>query len=146
MANMSNFLENKLIDFLFRQQTYTPPTALYFGLFTTPPTDSTPGVEPAAPSYSRAGTATGLTMFSSTNAPDDTEISAGSSGITYNQQNIVFPDPEEEWGAVTHVGVFDAITGGNYLFWGELIHPRDFVVGDVNIQFQPGEISFRIDN
>lgn len=32
MANLSNHLENNLVDFLFRAQTFTPPSAVHFGL------------------------------------------------------------------------------------------------------------------
>lgn len=34
MASMSDYLENKLTDFLYRGQAFVPPTSLYFGLLT----------------------------------------------------------------------------------------------------------------
>ena len=40
MAAMSDYLENKLIDQIFRGQAYSFPSTLYIGLLTSAPTDA----------------------------------------------------------------------------------------------------------
>lgn len=37
MASMSDYLENKLIDAIFRNVSFTPPTPIYFALYTAAP-------------------------------------------------------------------------------------------------------------
>lgn len=147
MPNMSNALENKLLDMMFRGQTgYTPPINIYIGLFTSPCTDASPGTEVTAPSYVRGVIPCLLSTWSGTNGPNSTAPSTGTSGTIFNISAVTFPDPQEEWGTVTHVALFDASTGGNYLFWASLATPRDFIAGDVNIKFRPSELSVQIDN
>lgn len=37
-------------------------------------------------------------------------------GQTTNREDILFPVAEENWGNITHIGIFDAETNGNLLF------------------------------
>ncbi len=46
-------------------------------------------------------------------------MSAPSAGQTQNTDVVVYPDPEESWGLVTHWAVMDAETSGNALYEGE---------------------------
>lgn len=39
-----------------------------------------------------------------------------SNGQTSNSADVLFPIANENWGNVTHIGIFDAPTGGNLLF------------------------------
>jgi hypothetical protein len=146
MPNMSNAMENRLLDYLFRGQPYEAPLAVYVALFTTTPTDAAPGQEPTAPSYARAAISCTLGDWSGTNSPDTRDPSTGTSGTVFNISEVKFPDPQEDWGNVGYIGLFDAPAGGNYLYWSRLTAPRDFVVGDVNIKFRPSELSIQIDN
>lgn len=43
-------------------------------------------------------------------------FNAPSNGQTSNSADVLFPIANENWGSVTHIGVFDAQTGGNMLF------------------------------
>lgn len=146
MPSMTNSLENQVLDFLFRAQPLTPPSVVYLALFTTTPTDATPGLEPASPSYTRASIPCTLLDWSGTDSPTSDVPSNGTSGTIYNITECTFPDPLEDWGMVTHIGMFDAATGGTYLFWAPLAVPRNFVPGDVNIKFKAAELSIQIDN
>ena len=40
MSAMSDYLENKIIDWLLRGQAYTPPATAYVGLYTAAPSDA----------------------------------------------------------------------------------------------------------
>lgn len=43
-------------------------------------------------------------------------FNAPANGQTSNSADVLFPIANENWGNVTHVGIFDAVTGGNLLF------------------------------
>ena len=45
MAELSNYLENKLLDHILKNVSYTSPTTVYVGLFTSDPTDAGSGTE-----------------------------------------------------------------------------------------------------
>ncbi len=146
MASLSNEMRNILLDHLIRGQSWTPPVAVYVALCTSPCTDMAPGTEPVSPSYRRAQISCNLTSWSSTISPVDTSISTGTSGVIYNIVPITWPQPAEDWGAVTHLAIFDSQTGGRYLMWTALERGRDLILGDSAISIQPGDLSLSIDN
>lgn len=60
-------------------------------------------------------------------------FTAPSEGQTSNNIDIFFPIAGESWGAITHIGIFDAATGGNLLFKA----PAEFVKTiDVSSQYK----------
>jgi hypothetical protein len=140
MAAMSDYLENKLIDQLFRGQTAPPTTDVYIALFTTAPSDSTPGTEPSGGGYTRVQVASSLANWAGTQAPGSTTASSGTSGTTSNNGSIVFPTPLATWGTVTHFGIFDAATSGNMLFHGALTITKT-INQDDTVAFPAGSLS-----
>jgi hypothetical protein len=87
MSNLSDYLENKLIDHLFRAQTFSAPASLYVALFTATPTDSTAGTECAGTGYSRQLITSALTAWAatqSTNPTPNNSASSGTGGTTFN--------------------------------------------------------------
>ncbi len=130
MSALSDFLENKLIDHLFRGQAYTPPATLHFALYTAAPSDSGGGTEVSGGSYARAAVTASLTNFAGTQSSGSTAASSGSGGASSNNNSITFPAPSANWGTVTHFGVFDASTGGNLLIHGVLTASKTINSGD----------------
>lgn len=56
-----------------------------------------------------------------------------SEGQTTNNADILFPIAEENWGDITHIGIYDSKTGGNLLFKS----PAEFVKNiDVSSQYK----------
>ena len=53
MAEMSNYLENALINVTLRATGYTAPTTVYVALYTSDPTDADTGTECSGTSYAR---------------------------------------------------------------------------------------------
>lgn len=143
---MSNYLENKLIDQIFRAQAYSFPSILYFGLLTAAPSDTGGGTEVSADSYDRVAVIGSLANFSGTQGTGTTVASSGTSGTTYNNAVIGFPDPVEAWGVVTHLGVFDAATGGNLLLYGALANPKTINAGDDAPSFPASTFGYQIDS
>lgn len=155
MAHMSDFLENKLIDFFFRAQALgvtggtagagTGPANLYVGLFTTTPTDVGGGTEVTGGSYARQAVASGLTAWKSTQ--NDNNASTGTGGTTSNTNAITFsPAPTANWGTINGIGIFDASTSGNLLFWAPLTTPKTVNSGDPAPSFSAGALTIQLDN
>mgnify|MGYP000656172872 FL=1 len=66
MSAMSNYLENKLVDHIFRGVSFTAPAALHVALFTAAPSDSGGGTEVSGGSYARAALSPSTTNWAST--------------------------------------------------------------------------------
>lgn len=116
MSAMSDYVETALLNWAFRGQAMpAPPVTVYLGLFTSPTTDSGGGTEVSGGSYARAAVSTtgGFT------APS---VSAGANNTT-NAASITWPVSSGAWGTVTHLGIFDAASGGNLLWHGALATP-----------------------
>ena len=101
MAEMSNFLENALINATLRNTSYTSPTTVYVGLYTTDPGEGNTGTEVSGGSYARVSVSFG----------------APSNGVSTNSASVTFPTATGTWGTVTHIGILDALTGGNLLYY-----------------------------
>lgn len=130
MAAFSDYLENKLIDLLFRGQALSAPATLHFALYTAAPSDSGGGTEVSGGSYARAAVTANLTNFAGTQGAGTTTASSGTGGSTSNNGTITFPAPTGNWGSVTHWGVFDAASAGNLLFHGALTAAKTVNNGD----------------
>jgi len=115
MAQMSNFLENALINATLRNTAYTSPASVYVGLFTTDPTDAGSGTEISGGSYAR--------VVATFTAPTD--------GVSPTNADVQFPQATATWGTVTHFGIFDALTTGNLLYHGALTISKTIETGDV---------------
>ena len=114
MAEFSDFMENKIIDHMLRNQSYTPPSTLYVALFTTATSDAGGGTEVSGGAYARQ--AAGL--------------SAASGGASSNAADITFPTATADWGTITHVALMDALTGGNMLMHSPLDASKTVNNGD----------------
>lgn len=130
MSAMSDFLENKFIDHLFRNRSYTVPSTIYVGLYTAAPSDSGGGTEVTGGSYARVLVGPSDSAWQSTQGTTTAVASSGTGGNTSNGSTITFPTPSANWGTVTHFGVFDASTSGNLLIWGALTASKNINNGD----------------
>jgi hypothetical protein len=115
MAEMSNYLENALINGTLRATTYTAPTTVYVGLYTSDPTDANTGTEVSGGSYVRTAVTFG--------APSD--------GVTTNSAAVEFPQATADWGVVGWIGILDASTSGNLLYHSPLDVAKTISSGDV---------------
>jgi hypothetical protein len=115
MAEMSNYLENALINATLRNTSYTSPTTVYIGLYTSDPTDADTGTEVSGGSYARQSVTFG----------------APSNGVSTNSAAIEFPQATGTWGAVGWIGIEDALTGGNLLYHTALDASKTIESGDI---------------
>lgn len=146
MAALTDYLENKLIDQLFRGQAYTFPSTLYVGLLTAAPSDSAAGTEVSGGSYARVGVTASMANFAGTQSAGSTVASSGTGGTTSNNNTITFPSPTANWGTVTHFAIYDASSSGNMLVYGALTTSKTINNGDAAPSFAAAALTFQIDN
>jgi len=115
MAEMSNYLENALINVTLRATAYTAPTTVYVALYTTDPTDADTGTECSGTSYAR----------------QSVTFSSPSNGASTNSAAVEFPQAGGSWGTITHIGLRDASTAGNLLYHTALDASKTIATGDV---------------
>lgn len=134
MAAFSDYLEDALVNHIFRNSTFTRPANIYVALFTAAPSDAGGGTEVSGGSYARVAVATGASSG----------WDASSAGATANTAAVTFPTATADWGTVTHVGLFDASTTGNLLFWGALTASKTVSNGDI-FKFNAGDLDISLD-
>jgi hypothetical protein len=139
----SDYLENKLIDHLFRAGTFAKPAGLFIGLLTAAPTDAGGGTEVSGGSYARAALAPSDTNWKATQG-GTTGASSGTTGLTSNAVAITFPAPTANWGTVTHFGIYDAASAGNLLIWDALTAARTILNADPAPSFGPDALQIAV--
>lgn len=144
-ASMTNYLENKLIDAFLRGQSYTMPATVYVGLYTVCPTDSTAGTEATGGSYARVAITSSLANWAGTQSAGSTTASSGTGGTTSNNATITFPTATADWGTQVCLGVSDASTSGNLLFYAALTASRNITNGST-ASFAAAALTFQIDD
>lgn len=115
MAEMSNYLENALINGTIRGSTFTAPTDVYVALYTSDPTDADTGTEVSGGSYARQ-----IVTFG-----------APSNGVSVSNADVTFPQATGSWGTVGWIGLRDAVSGGNLLYHTALDTSKVIDNGDV---------------
>ncbi len=120
MPGIASYVKDKLLDLAFSATAWgSKPTTVYFALLSTAPTDAGGGTELTGSGYARVSkTTSGSSKFT-----------VSTNGVT-NADAISFPTATADWGTATHVGVYDASSGGNLLYWSPIGAPRIIVRGD----------------
>ena len=117
MAEMSNYLENALLNATLNGTTYTAPANVYVSLWTSDPTDAGSGTEVSGGSYAR----TEVTF----------PAASGTSGNVVNDADVTFPTATASWGTVGWIGINDAQSGGNLLYHTALDTSKTIDSGDI---------------
>jgi hypothetical protein len=127
-GGLSDYFSNALIDLVWRAQAFSLPTPWYVALYTATPSNSGGGTEATGGSYARVSlTPDDLTLYSTQG--DTSAASSGSAGRTANVAAVTFPSPTADWGTVVAMGILDASSGGNLLFWHALTSSQSVVSG-----------------
>ena len=114
MSAFSDYLENKVLDHVFGGVNYTAPSTLYLALYTVAPTDTGGGTEVSGTAYAR-----------------QTVAFTGTNDTASNTSAVEFPTAGASWGTIVAVGIFDALTSGNLLAYGNLTDSKTIASGDV---------------
>ena len=115
MAEISNYLENALINGTLRATNFTAPAAVYVSLHTADPTDAGTGAEVSGGSYVRQAATFG----------------APSNGASTTTADITYPQATASYGTVGGIGIWDASTSGNLLYHTPLNTSKTIDTGDI---------------
>jgi len=125
--SFSNYLETKVLDHVFTNTAYTSPSAVYVALFTSNPAEDGSGTEVSGGGYARQ---------------------AGSFSVSGNTATttaaIEYPTATDNYGTVTHVGIYDASTAGNLLAYAALTASKTISSGDV-FRIPTGDLDITLD-
>lgn len=114
MSQMTDTMENALADFA-RGQGLTLPTNWHAALGSAASDSSF--TELTGTGYARISVARSLTAWAGTQGAGSTLASTGTSHQTSNNAVIDWGNAGSAWGTATHVGLFDAASGGNCWVW-----------------------------
>ncbi len=125
----SDYLANKLIDLVWRAQSYTMPANTYSAYTTTAPTNAAAGTEPGVGGYARVAIPSTLSGWGPTQGDLSTNASSGTGGRIGNRAAIIFPSPTADQGTIGWGELFDASSGGNLLIWRALAASKSVLSG-----------------
>ena len=129
MAALSDHAESLLLDWLMTNGSATRPTAWYVALYTAAPSDSGGGTEVSGNGYAREAV-----TFAAATSPG---------GTTSNSGAVSFTASGGDWGSITHIGIHDALSGGNLLWHGAMTASKTVADGDT-LEFSIGNIDLTI--
>lgn len=124
----SNYTENLALKWLLTSDSATRPTAWYVALFTSNPDEDGSGTEVSGTNYVRKSVSFSVTTNTATNSGAVTFDAAGSGG----------------WGTISHIGVYDASSSGNLLFYGAVTTSKTIEEGDT-FQISTSNLTIQLD-
>lgn len=125
--SFTNYLETEILDHVFGGAAYSAPGTLYVGLFTSAPGEAGGGVEVSGGGYVRQSAAFTVT-----------------GNTASNNASIEYPTATASYGTVTHVGIFDAASGGNLMAYASLTASKAIDTGDV-FRIPTGDLDITLD-
>ena len=112
--SFTDTFETRVLTWVFTASSATRPTAWFVALYTAGPNDTGGGTEVSGGGYVRkAATFT---------VSGDTASNSGA---------IEYPTATANYGTVSHVGIFDASSGGNLIAYAALTVSKTISTGDV---------------
>lgn len=125
--SFSNTFETRVLTFVFTAASVTRPTAWFVALFTAAPGEPGGGTEVSGGGYVRRAAAFSVSGNTATN-----------SGA------LEYPTATASYGTVTHIGVFDASSGGNLIAYAALTASKAIDTGDV-LRLPAGDLDVTLD-
>jgi hypothetical protein len=121
-SGTSTYLANKILDFILGQSAYTPPATVYAALYSVAPTAAGGGTEATGSGYARASITNNLTNWST-----------AASAAKNNAVAITWAAATGDWSSAAPqvaVGIHDALSAGNLLYFAGLSVPKIIYNGD----------------
>ena len=112
--SLTNTFETRVLEWLLTTGSPTRPTAWYLGLFTGAPGEAGGGDEVSNGSYVR-----------------EAVVFTVSGDTATNNAAVEWPVATANWGTITHVAIFDALTSGNMIAYAALSNSKTINTGDV---------------
>jgi len=117
MAEMSDYLENAMLNLTLNGSAFTAISTPYVSLHTADPTDAGTGTEVSGGSYARQSAS-----FAT---------ASGTGGSVSTDADITFPTATADWGTITHIGIWDSASGGQLLYHTALDTSKTITSGDI---------------
>jgi len=115
-GSFSTDLSNKLLDHILKTTPLSVPTDIYVALYSAVPSKAGGGTELSGNGYARKV---------------HNSWDAGAGGASENTGEIAFAAASGgDWVEAVAFALFDAITSGNFLAWGDLGTPKTVTDGD----------------
>ena len=118
---MTDFLQNKFLDASLRNTGYTGAATVYMALYSTSPTESTAGTELSGSGYAR----------------QSVTFAAPSTGTAVSSSTVTFGPATATWTLAVAVGIVDASTGGNVLYYRSI---NNTVANGTSLVFDSGDV------
>ena len=115
MAEMSDYLEVKLLNLTLNGTAFTAVNDPYVSLHTADPTDAGTGAEVTGGSYARTAAS----------------FSTATVGVVATDADVTFPTATATWGVVGWIGLWDAASSGNMLYHTALDATKTIDSGDI---------------
>ena len=125
--SFSDTFETRVLTWVFTNSSATRPTAWYVALFTSAPNDAGGGTEVSGGAYARQSVTFSVSGNTATN-----------SGA------VEYPTATAGYGTVTHVGIFDASSGGNLIAYAALTASKTIDTGDA-LRLPAGDLDVTLD-
>jgi hypothetical protein len=132
MAQLSNHLENALMNHLYKNTQHTSSTSTYVALFNSDPAEDASGTECTGSGYVR------MEMSAS-------QWGTVTNGAVSNAVQITFPSASAgDWGTISHAAIFDSGSGGNMYHYGALNASVTVTNGDTFL-FAAGQLTLSLE-
>lgn len=131
MGSFSSYLQDEILDHVFKTGAYTAETNLFVALLT-----STPDALDTGTTLPGEITGTGSLVRIKCNTWD---AATGNPGATENSQTVTFAQATGDMGTVTHFAICNKTTNGNHMAWGALSASRVISSGDT-ASFATGDL------
>ena len=125
--SFSNTYETLVLQYTFTNTSVTRPTAWYIGLFTSAPGEAGGGTEISGNAYVREAVTFSVTGDTATNTAA-----------------VEWPVATATWGTITHIAVYDALSGGNQIAYAALTNSKTIASGDV-LRVPAGDLDITLD-
>jgi len=145
---LSDYMENKAVDWLLRGQSFTPPTTQGVALGTNTCSDSGSPAEPSGNAYTRQSITAGLSAWAGTQSAGSTSASSGTSGTTSINAALTWSASTGPWNTLQSVWLMDSTTtgAGNVLFCINLTSSLNVSGSGFTVSLPAGALTFQIDN
>lgn len=133
-SGFTTYQQQRMLSRAFGNVAYTEPSVLYIGISTTEILeDGTGATEPTDPAYARVAVDNNISNWENliSGAGRQNAVPVEWNAATANQNTI------------TYTGIWDSSTGGNVLYYSELITPKPVGIDDV-LRADAGNIQIRI--
>jgi hypothetical protein len=127
--SFSNSTETLVLTWLLTAGSATRPTAWYLALYTAAPGEAGGGTEVTTVGTAYARQSAAFTVSGNTAS---------------NTSAVEFPTATASYGTVSHVGVYDASTGGNLIAYAALTTAKVIDTGDV-LRVPAGDLDITLD-